>query len=68
MKQIIENCKSVGEKLSKGFNTKIRDHDLAKLRLRGKGSGFKEGAKNEEISEALHLCVSSKYRETYNKA
>jgi hypothetical protein len=36
--------------------------------LRGQGSGFKEGPSKEESSEPLHLCVSSKYLETYKKA
>jgi len=36
-----------------------------KLRLRGKGSGFKEGPNQEESSEPLNICVSSKYYEKY---
>ena len=31
--------------------------EVVKLRLRGKGSGFKEGPKQEESKEALHLCI-----------
>jgi hypothetical protein len=38
---------------------------MVKLRLRGKGSGFKEGPRNEESNEPLHLCVSSKYHDKY---
>merc|ERR1740138_1516436 len=30
----------------------------AKLRLRGKDSGYLEGSNNEESQEPLHLCVS----------
>ncbi len=36
-----------------------------KLRLRGKGSGFKEGPRQEESNEPLHLCISSKYYDKY---
>lgn len=32
----------------------------AKLRLRGRGSGFLEGAHKQESQEPLHLCVSCK--------
>jgi len=32
----------------------------AKLRLRGRGSGFLEGAQKQESQEPLHLCVSCK--------
>lgn len=32
-----------------------------KLRLRGKGSGFKEGPMNKESEDDLHLCVSSQF-------
>ena len=42
--------------------------DVIKLRLRGQGSGFKEGPKNIESSEPLHLCISSKYYEKYIEA
>ena len=37
-----------------------------KLRLRGKGSGFKEGPNNTESDDDLHLCVSSKFLEVSN--
>lgn len=39
-----------------------------KLRLRGKGSGFKEGPRQEESNEPLHLCISSKYYDKYQLA
>lgn len=58
MKRIIENCTQGCEQYS----------EVVKLRLRGKGSGFKEGPKQEESNEPLHLCVSSKYYEKYTKA
>lgn len=34
--------------------------DQLKLRLRGAGSGYKEGPENRESEEPLHLCVSAK--------
>jgi hypothetical protein len=54
MKRIIENC-------SKDMNSQ----DVVKLRLRGKGSGFKEGPRQEESKEPLHLCVSSRFYDKY---
>lgn len=45
-KIIYDNCINFND-----FSTKIR--------LRGKGSGYKEGPKNEESNEPLELCVSS---------
>ena len=56
MKKIINECKS-GE-----------DREGVKLRLRGKGSGYKEGPENKESDEPLHLCISSKNTETMEKA
>jgi len=43
-------------------------NDVVKLRLRGKGSGFKEGPKNEESKEPIHLCISSKFFDKYQLA
>jgi hypothetical protein len=40
----------------------------AKLRLRGKGSGFLEGALKQESQEPLHLCVSCKDVQGYRSA
>ena len=57
MKNIINQCKSNPD-----------DSDNVKLRLRGKGSGHKEGPQNKESDEPLHLCVSSKTKEQLNKA
>ena len=56
MKQIINECKIDGERES------------VKLRLRGKGSGYKEGPQNKESDEPLHLCISSRTKEEMNKA
>ena len=44
------------------------DKDFIKLRLRGKGSGFKEGINNKESDEPLHLCISTKNLELMEKA
>lgn len=61
------NMKMILEKLKdKHFSGPIQD--VIKLRLRGQGSGFKEGPQNCESPEPLHLCVSSKYYEKYNEA
>ena len=43
-------------------------NDIVKLRLRGKGSGFKEGPKQEESKEPLHLCISSRFYDKYQQA
>lgn len=53
MKRIIDMCK---------FRDASGMHGV-KLRLRGKGSGFKEGPNNTESDDDLHLCVSSKFLE-----
>lgn len=50
--------------------------DAVKLRLRGRGSGYKEGPYNRgtfkinflESDEPLHLCISSRIPEKYKKA
>ena len=44
-----------------------KDKDLLKLRLRGKGSGFKEGEQNQEAIDDLQLCMSAKLEEDFNK-
>jgi len=56
MKRIVEMCTS-------GMNGSA--HDIVKLRLRGVGSGFKEGPCQEESNEPLHMCVSSKYYDKF---
>ena len=54
MKRIVESCGST-------------DNDV-KLRLRGQGSGFKEGPMNKESDDPLHLCISTKNPEKYVQA
>ena len=61
MKRIIEEC-------SYGFDRDVNPYEVVKLRLRGKGSGFKEGPKQEESDDPLNLCISSKYKEKYEYA
>lgn len=61
MKRIIEEC-------SRGFETKVNPFEVVKLRLRGKGSGFKEGPNQEESEDPLNLCISSKYKDKYDYA
>jgi hypothetical protein len=53
MKDIIEKSRVKGGNLEEGA-------DGVKLRLRGRGSGFKEGHDKKESNEGLHLCVSAK--------
>jgi len=60
MKRIIEVCT---KNAPRGMQ-----NDIVKLRLRGKGSGFKEGAKQEESKEPLHLCISSRFYDKYVQA
>lgn len=61
------NMKAILEKIKENhFRGPIQD--VIKLRLRGQGSGFKEGPNNCESPEPLHLCVSSKYYEKYIEA
>ena len=59
MKKIICECQD-----SNSINIK----DNVKLRLRGRGSGYKEGPENKESDEPLHLCISSKNKDVMNKA
>jgi hypothetical protein len=60
MKKVIEKCSYTNE----GRYLE----DSVKLRLRGKGSGFKEGPSNKESDEPLHLCISSKYFDKFKIA
>jgi hypothetical protein len=46
----------------------VNPYEVVKLRLRGKGSGFKEGPKQEESEDPLNLCISSKYKNKYDEA
>jgi len=59
MKKIVDQC-------SKGCTYPVQD--VIKLRLRGRGSGFKEGPNQQESDEPLHLCISSRFRDKYTKA
>ena len=61
MKRIIEES-------ARGLEGSVNPFEVVKLRLRGKGSGFKEGPQQEESEDPLNLCVSSKYREKYEFA
>ena len=61
MKRIIEDC-------SMGFDQSVNPYEIVKLRLRGKGSGFKEGPKQEESDDPLNLCISSKYKDKFDYA
>jgi len=60
MKKIVDIC-------SRNFDGNF-SQDGVKLRLRGRGSGYKEGPFNKESDDTLHLCISSKFLETYKKA
>lgn len=56
MKSIIDACK-------------VRQDDkTVKLRLRGKGSGFREGPQKKESDDPLHLCISASNQESIKKA
>ena len=61
MKRIIEEC-------SRGFDTGVNPYEIVKLRLRGKGSGFKEGPNQVESEDPLNICISSKYKDKYDYA
>ena len=61
MKKIIDECKILDK-------SNINNTDNVKLRLRGKGSGYKEGPQNKESDEPLHLCISAKNQEGMKKA
>lgn len=55
MKRIIEECRA-------NSNAPV---DIVKLRLRGQGSGFKEGHMKRECPEPLHLCISSQFYDKF---
>ncbi|CAD8095444.1 unnamed protein product [Paramecium primaurelia] len=59
MKKIIDQCL---------FDCDTKEQDLVKLRLRGRGSGYKEGPEKRESQEPLHLCVSSKHNHLFLRA
>jgi hypothetical protein len=61
------NMKKVLDICNQKYITQTKKPDI-KLRLRGKGSKFKEGPYKKESSEPLHLCVISKHIEKFNLA
>lgn len=61
MKRIIAECSQ------QFYSGKFAD-ETVKLRLRGKGSNFKEGPERMESQDPLNLCVSSKDPLKYNYA
>ena len=66
MKQII---RAVEDKLTlEGTHDSAVGHNFLKLRLRGKGSCFKEGREEAESQERLHLCVSSWRADVHREA
>lgn len=65
MKSIIEE---IFNKFSRVYGSKLKQTDALKLRLRGKGSGFKEGPDQRESEEPLHLCISVKFDAIYQEA
>jgi len=73
MKEIFDKCIKLEKSLSleDKYRTKMKkedkDKEVVKLRLRGRGSGYKENNKREN-NEVLHLCISSKYEETFEYA
>lgn len=46
----------------------IAENSGAKLRLRGQGSGFKEGPEEQESNDPLMLCVSAFDSQSYEVA
>ena len=68
MKRILEEWNQIIRLMNNEREQKFNSQDIVKLRLRGKGSGFKEGPNNEESNDPLHLCISSKFEEVYEKA
>ena len=63
MKRIIECC---NQHIKSDRNA--NSGELVKLRLRGKGSGFKEGPEKQESADPLHLCISAKQKDVYDVA
>ena len=61
------NMKKILEKL-KQKREDFTDQNEVKLRLRGQGSGYKEGTNRCESLEPLHLCISSKNFQKYTEA
>jgi len=57
-KMIIGNNGMLLRKILLDNCIKYGDH-TTKIRLRGRGSGYKEGPKNEESKDPMELCISS---------
>jgi hypothetical protein len=57
------NMKAIIDSVSQEYSH--LNQDPLKLRLRGKGSGFKEGPDQRESIEPLHLCISAKSESVY---
>ena len=66
MKRILEECLACNNENKNISNDSA--NELLKLRLRGRGSGYKEGPEQQESNESLHLCVSAKDELIYNGA
>lgn len=60
MKNVLDKCKA-------SFKDEWQS-DLLKLRLRGAGSGFREGPEQQESNEPLHLCISAKNVAVFKEA
>jgi hypothetical protein len=52
--------KILNDVLSRSKMQHLQVESIAKIRLRGRGSGFLEGESNLESDEILNLCISSK--------
>ena len=66
MKKIVNECTaSIGH--DPNIKNKNEGKNNVKLRLRGIGSGYKEGKKKVENNESLHLYVSAKNEEYMKK-
>lgn len=65
MKKIIE---AAIDAYSEQQKANSNNNQILKLRLRGKGSGYKQGPDQLESEESLHLCISAKDQLIYNHA
>ena len=66
MKKIVNECTNIISSDPNNKNKKEGKNNV-KLRLRGIGSGYKEGKKKLENNESLHLYVSAKNEEYMKK-
>lgn len=58
-----KNMKLILLKCKENAGLKNFPKDFLKLRLRGKGSLYREGTKKQECNDKLHLCVSAKSKD-----